>query len=390
MIELTPEELKILDKIRELKVNSGTHSPSLYSMSDRIPEIKPEIDACFLSNPYATELFLNRFKTEMLDTNNIRDLLEFYPSQNKEIAKSISKYLEIESSNVFIGNGAIEIIQAILHNFVRDKIVVNIPTFSSYYEFVTNGTEVVFYKLNKDDNFVLDVEKYIRFVEEIKPNTIVIINPNNPDGGYINIDSIRQIVESLSWVENIIIDESFIHFASEDIENSLVSYTDIFKSNKNVILVKSMSKDFGIAGIRAGYAIMSQVKVQYLLSKGYLWNSNGLAEYFFRLYRNREFLNEYEKTRKKYITNAKIFFDQIAKIKQLKVYPSKANFALVELKDGTSASNFTSKLLIKHKIYVRNADDKIGLDGNFIRIASRTVEENEKIITAIKAIFEDE
>ena len=207
---------KISQKYSELKKQSGSHSPSLSNIKEKIAEIKIKVDACFLSNPYATELFLEYFKKEMIDTGEINALLEFYPSQNNIIAGYVENILGIEKGSVFICNGAIEAIQAVIHRFTKKKILVIIPTFSSYYEYATKENEVVYYKLKKENNFKLDIEHYIETVKEVKPNTIILINPNNPDGGYTKLKDLKRIVKELSWVKNIIIDESFIHFAYEN------------------------------------------------------------------------------------------------------------------------------------------------------------------------------
>ena len=348
------------------------------------------MDACFLSNPYATELFLDYLKKDLIDTNKLKDVLEFYPAQNGVIADVISKSIDVDSKNIFVGNGAIEVIQAVMHNFVEKRVVVNIPTFSSYYEFARDDTEVIYYQLNKDENFKLDIQSYVNFVKSKNPDSVVIINPNNPDGGYIKYKDLRFILNNLKEVKNIIIDESFIHFAFEDSEYSLISATELFKEFSNVIVIKSLSKDFGIAGIRAGYGVMDQYKVAKLLKNGYLWNSSGLSEYFFRLYNRSDFFKEYEEVRKKYIAHAQEFFDELSKIPQIKVYPSMANFALIELLDGSTSSNFVSKMLIKYGVYTRTCSDKIGLNGEFIRIAARSQKENEIIVKAIKEIFKDD
>ena len=315
----------------------------------------------------------NYLKKELVDTNKLRDVLEFYPSQNDVIADIISKSININKENIFVGNGAIEVIQAVMHNFVGKKVIVNIPTFSSYYEFAREDTEVVYYQL---DDYRLVADKYLEFV---KPDSVVIINPN---GGYLKYKDLRYILKEI-----IIIDESFIHFAFEDEGYSLISATELYKEFSNVIVIKSMSKDFGIAGIRAGYGVMDKYKVAKLLKNGYLWNSSGLSEYFFRLYKRDDFFEEYEKVRKKYISEAQSFFKELSEISQIKVYPSMANFALIELLDGSTSADFVSKMLIKYGVYTRTGSDKIGLSGEFIRIAGRTNEENKIIIDSIKDIF---
>ena len=148
-----------------------------------------------------------------------------------------------------------------------------------------------------------------------------------------------------------------------------------------------MSKDFGIAGVRAGYAIMDENRVICLLKNGYLWNSNGIAEYFFNLYTDKEFWDEYKKVRIKYIIDSKSFFEKLSKIKLIKSYPSKANFALIELPQQIDSDTFSSILLVKYGVYVRTCSDKIGLSKNFIRVASRSVKENNIILKSIKSLL---
>jgi histidinol-phosphate/aromatic aminotransferase/cobyric acid decarboxylase-like protein len=388
-ISFTNQEKDIAQKIKLLKEEAGSHSPSIYTIAEKLPQLNIIVDACFLSNPYATDLFFQSFTEELIDSGKIKEVLEYYPSQNQTIAEVLSKPLNVSPKNIFVGNGTTEIIQAVIHNFTAEKIVVNIPTFSPYYEFVKDGIEVVYNKLDKQDNFVLNLEYYIQLVKKEKPDTIVLINPNNPDGGYINLERMEYFVSELSWVKNVIVDESFIHFAYEDVEYNLRTLTEISQKFPNLVLVKSMSKDFGIAGIRAGYAIMDEHKVNRLLKQGYLWNLSGLAEYFFRLYVRNDFLRAYEKVRIPYIQASQQFFSKLAEIKGLKVYPSMANFVLVELINGATSTDFTAKLLLKYGIYIRNCADKIGLDGQFVRIASRTTEQNQWVMDSITDLFRE-
>ena len=144
-----------------------------------------------------------------------------------------------------------------------------------------------------------------------------------------------------------------------------------------------MSKDFGVAGLRVGYSIMNEDKVSRLISKGHLWNVSGLAVYFLELYQNKDFASSYEVIRKKYILNTLHFFNEMKFLKKFKLYPSKANFVLVECLESTADEVF-AKLLINNGIYVRNCGDKIGLEGEFLRVASRSFEENLNIINAFK------
>ncbi|TKC03698.1 pyridoxal phosphate-dependent aminotransferase [Pedobacter frigoris] len=388
MIKFTNDELQIVKKLEILKNEAGSHSPSIITFRQKLPEVEIKVDACFLSNPYATDLFLEYFDEEILKSGKIRDLLECYPSQNGVIAEILAEFLQINAKNIFIGNGAIEIIQAVIHNFTRRKIMINIPTFSSYYEYVKEGVEVVYNELSKDNDYGLDVDSYIELVKLHRPDTIVLINPNNPNGAYTRIKDVQRILDELSFVDNVIIDESFIHFAYETENYQLVSLAHLVEKYPNLIVLKSMSKDFGIAGIRAGYGIMKESYVKSLLDSGYLWNSNGFAEYFFRLYTQKDFAVKYDKVRIKYIVETLEFIHELKQLPGIKVYPSMANFVLIELMDGIKSTDFVSKLLITYGIYIRTCDDKIGLKGQFIRLASRSKMENDYIIQSLKACIE--
>jgi histidinol-phosphate/aromatic aminotransferase/cobyric acid decarboxylase-like protein len=123
------------------------------------------------------------------------------------------------------------------------------------------------------------------------------------------------------------------------------------------------------------------------MNTGYLWNSSGLAEYFFRLYTRKDFLLEYEEVRKKYITESLFFVTELTQLPKIKAYPTKANFVLVEILNGKTSDDVVTELLLDYGIYVRNCSDKIGLKGEFVRVASRSKQENEYIIDAFRVIF---
>jgi histidinol-phosphate/aromatic aminotransferase/cobyric acid decarboxylase-like protein len=198
----------------------------------------------------------------------------------------------------------------------------------------------------------------------------------------------RRLLEELRSVPNVIVDESFIHFACEGAGYAYRSVADEVERFPNLIVVKSMSKDFGVAGIRAGYAVMAPDRVQTLLSNGYLWNSSGLAEYFFDLYCRPEFQMQYDRQRIKFVRSSQRFFAELAKIDDLYVYPSFANFALVELRGNLSADELVCRLLIRRGIYTRTCDDKKGLEpGKFVRIAARNRLENGYMIRSLRRLI---
>ena len=183
----------IKDKFINLKKKSGSHSPSIFAIKKLLPEIKIDVDACFLSNPYATDLFMRFVENDLIKTGLLRDTLEFYPSQNRIISLYLSDYLNIDPAYLFVGNGATEIIQAIMHTFVKGKVLINIPTFSPYYEFAKE-CDVIYNTLEEKDGFVLNIDKFCNTAINESVDTVVIINPNNPDGSYIKKSHILKIL----------------------------------------------------------------------------------------------------------------------------------------------------------------------------------------------------
>lgn len=386
MIALTSHEQVVSASIQAVKDGAGSHSPSLYTLSHQFPDINIKIDACFLSNPYASRLFLDFFHDDFKDSRTLEDLIQYYPSQNGIIAQLVAGYLGISAQNIFMGNGATEVIQAVIHNFVERKMLVNIPTFSSYYEFAKEDIDVAYYQLLKENDFTLDIDHYLRVVAKEKPDTVILINPNNPDGSYISYPELEDLLGQLTHIKNVVIDESFIHFVNEA-DDQVPSTVKLLNKYDNLIVIKSMSKDFGIAGIRAGYGVMSAAKVEYLLNNGYLWNLSGFSEYFFRVFVRDDFQKQYKYARINYVQLTQAFIQSLAQIREIKVYPSQSNFALLELLDGSTSFDFFNKLLLTQGIYTRNCADKMGLDGEFIRVASRTETENKTIINAIRNLF---
>ena len=387
-IQISPSEREILSKIEQLSAKSGSHSPSLGTIQLVIPEIKVDIDACYLSNPLATDLFWSHFNADLLaDPNHFKRMLEAYPSQNRAIAERLSGALGIDSNRLFITNGATEAIQAVLHNYAS-HIHISIPTFSPYYEFAGPGTEVTKYKLDPANNFAVDPDEYVRSVLQSGADTAVMISPNNPDGYVIPDSDLDFILSKLQGLKTIIVDESFIHFDDRPtLSDQLPTLTGITEKYQNITVVKSMSKDFGIAGIRAGYAIMNPERVMELLVHGYLWNTSGIAEYFFGLFDRPEFLAEYRQELATYKTYIDKFTQKTSAFDFVQCFDTSANFQLMQMPAGISAEIVAGLLLARHGIYARSCGDKIGLNGEFLRVAIRTESENTKVLIALEDIL---
>ncbi|MCH8236149.1 MAG: histidinol-phosphate aminotransferase family protein, partial [Chloroflexi bacterium] len=264
---------------------------------------------------------------------------------------------------------------------------INIPTFSPYYEFATPRHRVTTFRLEANGGFALDPERYVQSVLRSGADTAVLISPNNPDGYLIPDDDLRWILSKLSSLGTVIVDESFVHFADRAAPGGLPTLVGLTEPFENVTVVKSMSKDFCIAGIRAGYAIMKPARVNELLDHGYLWNSNGIAEYFFSLFTRPAFLHEYKEILDTYRRHIQRFTSMMSGADFIHAYPTSANFQLMRLPRGVSADLVTTLLLIRHGVYVRSCSDKIGLAGDFIRVAIRTEPENRRVFEALRDVL---
>ena len=375
---------KVKEKYLAMKAKSGSHSPSALALQRAIPEINLSIDCCFLSNPFATIAFMNRIKKDFSNDKWLSGLIESYPAQNAQIAEDVGKAIGIKPENIFIGNGATEIISAILSNFVKGRILIILPTFSPYYEYVNKKTTTIhFYPLHREkDKFTCDLDDLLRYCKVNDINNIVLINPNNPDGSLITKNPMYDFLERLSFMDNILLDESFIEFAGTP-----ESVAEKFYTFKNVTIIRSLSKVFGIAGIRAGYCITKTSYVKELLETGFLWNSNCFAIYFFQLLLDKDFMNDYNNAKEKYNKVLSDYSEALQKCNpKIKFYKSKANFFLGELIDPNyTVEDLMLYLLVEHGIYIRMCGDKIGLDDRFFRISCRNEEDNAKIIEALKS-----
>jgi histidinol-phosphate/aromatic aminotransferase/cobyric acid decarboxylase-like protein len=385
---LNDSERNAIAVFNELKDESGSHSPSLYTLRDRLPDIDIKVDACFLSNPYATDVFIERLTSDLVETGELRRVLELYPSQNRHIAGLLEGVIGVDQKQIFICNGAVEAIQAAIHRFAGTRVAVILPTFSPYYEYLRPDQEVFYYRLESKDDFALDVDDFIAFVQASGIDTLCLINPNNPNGGYVPAAGVRRLLNAFADLQLVILDESFIDFAYEDEQRSRTTLAAEAAALPNVMVVKSMSKDFGIAGLRAGYAIMSEDRVASLLANGYLWNISGLGEFFFRLMAEPDFQEAYASARLRYLGEARAFFEELGALERLRAYSTMANFCLVELDASLRTDIVAPLLLIRHGVYIRDCRDKRGLeDGQYIRIAGRKHFENEIMIKALKDVL---
>jgi len=370
-------EPDIVRTLARLRTDSGSHAPSVGQLEEALPGLV-EIDACFLANPYATTEVLNRLQT--LPVSQLTRMVAHYPSQASVIAKVLAPQIGVPAEYLCLANGASEVIGALLAR--SGPLLLSLPTFSAYHEFASGP--VMTLQLQADEDFRLDLDRLEAMVKRHSPDTVVIINPNNPDGGHVPHAELVDFVQRVHHrVDQIIVDESFGHFADEGPPTSLAP---LVPALPHLIVVNSLSKSHGIAGLRLGYAVMSPDRVD-TLQRNALWNLNAFAEWFCTLLGDVEFQADYEHARRRYVRETRALFAEFHHLPTIKSYPSRANFALLEL--DRSAAEVVGALLVHHGIYVRDCADKRGLDGNrFIRVAARTQEENRTVLRGLRSVLE--
>jgi histidinol-phosphate/aromatic aminotransferase/cobyric acid decarboxylase-like protein len=283
----------------------------------------------------------------------------------------------VQSEYLLVGNGAIQLIELLMREFEGKRKCIITPTFSTYYEYDFENIKT--FKTYKEDNFNVDREKLISFCKEYKTEVLIIVNPNNPTGTTISKNDLQYIIGNLPDVV-VVVDESFIDFYDKNQSIEAEVY-----NNANLVVIRSLSKDFGIAGLRLGYMVCSPHIKENLVSKyGLCWNINGIAQIFLELLADNSFQLEYQIARQKYIEGREVFYNNLATLSKFKVYKSHANFFIIDCYDNINT--VFSDLLFDKRIYTRILNDKLDLDTSFLRIACGTEEDNLKVFNALKEI----
>jgi len=301
-------------------------------------------------------------------------VLDRYPdSESSELRNALATHLSVNPENLIIGNGSTEIIRLIASAyFPKDSPVLIVePTFGEY-EIACRiaGAKIFRHLIQESDNFKLNTDELVRSIRSHQPKAVFLCNPNNPTGQYLKRDKIEQI---LSACEDtlLILDEAYVSFTTEP-WNSLE-----LVDRENLIIIRSMTKDYALAGLRLGYGAANPAIIDTLKKVCSPWNVNAVAQSA----GTTVLSNQYHLNRcKDDILKAKGFLLEKLSALGLNPLPSDANFFLLNV---GNAARFRQKLL-RHGIMVRDCTS-FGLP-KYVRIAPRTLPECEKLILAIGEI----
>ena len=336
------------------------------------------LDYCYLVNPYFPEpAYLEEMKYMF------ENLLRNYPSGITVQNLLSSEMFECSKDYILTGNGAAELIKA-LAEILDGRVGMVFPSFNEYAERI-KGEIVPFFPADQE-NFSYSADEIILWAEKV--DSFVIINPDNPSGTFLGKDNLLKVIKYFNdQKKRIIIDESFLDFALQNDTNGLLS-DKILTAYPYLVVVKSISKSYGVPGVRLGVLATSDTELLGRIRKGLaIWNINSFGEFFMQMY---------PKHRKQYLDSCmKIagerdwFFSELSKFDFIRVIPSKANYFLCEINRYT-APELQTLLLDGYNIFIKDLTGKIGVpkDREFIRIAVRDRRDNEIFLTALSDISE--
>lgn len=334
------------------------------------------MDFCYMTNQYfPPENFIDSMG------ENLTTLVKSYPSTNWYLSSLAAKSLSLSHEDLVVANGASELISVIIDKYV-EKLAVPIPTFAEFINrSATQGKSVGTYELSGD--FHLPIDDFISYVKDTKANAVLIINPNNPTGTLIPEQSMMTLLTELGHLDLVLIDESFIDFSSQYPIPSMINNLTKFP---NVILLKSLSKSYGIPGLRLGYAISSnRDRIKEIRNNLPIWSLNSLAQYF--LEKIGDYTREFTESCEKVVASTDFLYTRLQNIPYLQPYPTNGNFILVRAEHMYSAQELTSALFQNFNILVKDLSNTTGLDHRFFRIASRTKEQNGVLIEALESLY---
>lgn len=300
--------------------------------------------------------------------NPFGDLNRYPDPYQKKLKEKLGQYKEISTKNIFIGNGSDEIIDLVFRIFCepgKDKVITFPPTYGMYeVSAAINDVEVVTVPLT--DDFQIDFEAFNKQMETNENIKIVFVcSPNNPTGNSIN--KIEKLLKSNAIV---VVDEAYIDFSDSP------SLLGKFLNFPNLIVLHTFSKSLGLAAARVGVAYASEAIIELMNKVKPPYNVSTLNQKAaLKVLRNHEATRRHLTliyNERKRVHKALFYLNQV-----IKIYPSEANFLLVEVKDATTLYN----KLVEKNIIIRNRNNVVK---NCVRITIGTPEENDQLINELK------
>lgn len=380
-VKLTGEKWYEIDDVQDLDIAESifaTKTEKLEKMQRRFggywryPKL---LDFCYLVNPFfPNEKMIAEMK------NNFDILLCQYPSGMAVNSLIAAKDFGLRQNQVVVGNGAAELIKALMDS-IPGKLGIAFPTFQEYPN--RKRKEDVVPYLVDNDNFSYSADDLMRFYEDKDIAILTLINPDNPSGNYICKSDVLRLA---AWAESrkirLVVDESFVDFADAEEDTSLL-HQDILSRYSSLIVVKSISKSYGVPGLRLGILASNDLPlIEALKCEVAIWNINSFGEFFLQIYEKytknyTAAMDKFKKVRRRYV-------EALQQLPGLRVIPSQANYVLCEVTSGITSRELAENLL-EDNILIKDLSTKSGFRGrNYIRLAVRNEQDNQKLLEALR------
>ncbi|MFD3729897.1 pyridoxal phosphate-dependent aminotransferase [Streptomyces sp. NPDC058632] len=365
------------DNVTSLFRSTAAHSPSMAALARESDGAGP-VDFCIPCNPY--------FPTPAMFEDmaaRLREIITYYPSSADTITAELCSLLRLPPQCVAMGNGSTELITWIDHLLVRESLAVPVPTFGRWTDQpMETGKRVDMFPLQESSGFALDLAQYGEFIRARGTRVAVICNPNNPDGGFLHKHAVVQFMDAMADLDLVVIDESFLEFADAEVEPSVVQEAML---RPNVIVLRSLGKNFGLHGIRFGYLVANPAlagRVRSMLPK---WNLNSFAEHV--VFMLKEHGTEYRQSLHQVRRDRMDMSGQLSSLPGLTVYPSQGNFLFVRLPVGAEGTVVRDRMLTEHRLLVRECGNKIGSSSRFLRLVVRPQVDVRRLVSGLEQVL---
>lgn len=313
----------------------------------------------------------------------LRELVLNYPVAQDAVAALVGDLIGQPPERVIVGNGAAELIK-IISGGIANRLIVPVPSFNEYANAAPDGV-VVEFALNAP-GFELDVDAFAAEAARVGADFAVVVTPNNPTSLCVSRRDLLRLATILEPIDcTLVVDESFIDFAdasaSESLERDVAEHL-------NLMVIKSMSKAYGICGLRIGYLVTANEDLALRVRRGlHIWNINGFAEEFLRM--AREYRQDFVESCERVRIDRDRFYEALLGIEGLTVHRPQANFLFCRLPErAPSGAEVERRLFVEHHIYVKHCGGKtMGDADRYLRIASRTEAENQALVAALSIVL---
>ncbi len=343
------------------------HGGNIYSfMENRSPDQEPVIDFSASVNPLGTSGNVIREIKK-----NLKNLIHYPDINTTGLTNKIAVTLDVSEKSIVCGNGSTELIYLMPRILRFKKVLIPQPTFSDYERscrLAYPSCAVTDYMLEKTNNFDIEPGNLLNNILNTKPDAIFLCNPNNPTGRLIEKEALLEIAEEAKKQKSyLIVDESFIDFCPGS------SVADKVEKNPYLIVLKSMTKFYALAGLRLGYGIFSIKIAGMMKDNKEPWSVNTLAQAAGIAALNED---KYKEKTIKIVNKEKSVLEKGLQNLGIDYFPSQANYYLLY----TSRARIIAEHLAQKGIMVRDCSSFKGLDHRYLRIAVKSKKENRLLL----------